>query len=291
MSGWFPVSGCTLDCVATPLAGLGRIGRAARWGGLVRALASGQRDGAGALRALRALGVTVQLLPVGETRRAGGVGSLVVANHVSWLDDVALLALLPGVRPVAKAEMADWPVVGRTARRNGTVFLDRARLSRLPGVVAEVAALLRAGHDVLVHPEGTTGCGAELHRFRPALFQAAIDAGAPVRPLALRYRLADGTGTSVAGYVGADSLWHSLGRVVATAGLVLEVHDLPLLSPGTDRRELAALAEYAIAQVTEAAAPTVGAHLVAGRALDRHRERRLRSAAAWMGARQVDPAA
>jgi hypothetical protein len=49
--------------------------------------------------------------------------------------------------------------------------------------------------------------------------------------------------------------------VLATRGLVVEVHLLPALDPaGADRRELAALAEYAIAEVTEARPPVVTAH-------------------------------
>jgi len=49
--------------------------------------------------------------------------------------------------------------------------------------------------------------------------------------------------------------------VLATRGLVVEVHLLPALDPSrADRRELAALAEYAIAAVTEARSPVVTAH-------------------------------
>jgi 1-acyl-sn-glycerol-3-phosphate acyltransferase len=189
-----------------------------------------------------------------------GQGALVVANHVSWVDDVALMSLLSGIRPVAKAEVATWPVLGDAARRSGAVFLDRARMTRLPAAVAEVAGILADGGRALVHPEGTTSCGAELGRFRPAFFQAALDAAVPVCPVALRYRTDDGSATAVAGYFGGDSLRRSLGRVAAARGLILEVHLLPPVEPRGSRRELAALAEYAIAAVTEARAPHRAAH-------------------------------
>jgi hypothetical protein len=79
----------------------------------------------------------------------------------------------------------------------------------------------------------TTSCGARLDRFRPALFQAAVDAAAAVCPVAIRHR--------------TDALT-----------LVVEVHLLPALEPaGADRRTLAALAEYAIAEVVEAGTPSV----------------------------------
>jgi len=246
---WFPTSDCAPACVDAPSTPAGRAARARRWTGLATALtgaAAGAPDAAA--RALAALGVEVRVLPPAVPWRPAGEGPapLVVANHVSWLDDVALMAVFPALRPVAKAEVAGWPVVGAAARRSGAVFLDRGSLRRLPGTVAEVAALLRDGVPVLVHPEGTTSCGTALRRFRPAIFQAAIDAGAPVCPVALRYRTPAGP-TAVAGYLGGDSLGRSLRRVVATRELVLELHQLAPLHPGEDRRSLAALAEYAVA--------------------------------------------
>jgi 1-acyl-sn-glycerol-3-phosphate acyltransferase len=202
-----------------------------------------------AARVLAALDVTVQVRGGLLAEPAPGPGTLIVANHVSWLDDVALMAALPGVRPVAKAEIGDWPLIGAQARRSGTVFLDRSRLRRLPHTVSEVAGILRGGQDVFLHPEGTTGCGVQLGRFRPAFFQAALEAGAEVRPVALRYRLRDRLATSVAGYVGEVSLRASLRRVVATSALVVELDVLPALRPGGDRRQMAAAAERAVAAV------------------------------------------
>ena len=256
MTGWFPVSSCTPTCL-DEVPGAGRATRARRWADVSRALARARRDDAAAAagRALAALGVAVEVFPPAVPWPGEGPGPLIVANHVSWVDDVALLALFPRVRAVAKAEVATWPVVGGWARRSGTVFLDRGSLRGLPASVAEVTTILRSGVPVLLHPEGTTACGAELGRFRPAFFQAAVDAGAPVCPVALRYRIADGGATAAAGYFGGDTLRRSLGRVLAARDLVLEVHQLPPLEPGRDRRELAALAEYAVAGVTEAAAP------------------------------------
>jgi len=134
----------------------------------------------------------------------------------------------------------------------------------LPAEVARVRDVLRSGSGVLVTPEGTTWCGAGMGKFRPAMFQAAIDAGAAVRPVAIRYRTEDGRPTSVAAFVGPESLIRSLRRVIATRGLVVEVHSLPALPAriSTDRRALALLAEYSIASVTESSAPIVARHPV-----------------------------
>ncbi|WP_167759173.1 lysophospholipid acyltransferase family protein [Blastococcus sp. TF02A-35] len=246
----------------TPAPPAGRTLRARRWTELSAALAGAAAGVPGAApRALAALGVELRVLPPAVPWRLAGEGPapLVVANHVSWLDDVALLAAFPALRPVAKVDVAAWPVVGAAARRSGAVFLDRGSLRRLPGTVAEVADLLRAGTPVLVHPEGTTSCGSRPGRFRPAFFQAAVDAGAPVCPVALRYRTPAGP-TAVAGYLGGDSLRRSLARVIATQGLVLELHQLAPLHPGSDRRDLAALAEYAVAAAAGGREPTRTPH-------------------------------
>jgi len=181
----------------------------------------------------------------------------VVSNSVSWLDDLALLTVLPAL-PVTSAGLGRRPVLGRLLRRAGVVLLDPARPRDLPTAVGQVADALRAGSAVSVHPEATASCGAEPGRFRPAFLQAAVDAAAPVCPVALRYRVHRGAGSAVAGQPAGEPLLRSLSRVLATRGLVVEVHLLPALDPaGAGRRELAVLAEHAVAAVTGTRPPVV----------------------------------
>ncbi|NIH81999.1 lysophospholipid acyltransferase family protein [Amycolatopsis viridis] len=189
----------------------------------------------------------VRLVVRGERLDGSGRGALVVNNHISWLDVVAIGAVRP-MRALAKQEIAGWPVLGTLVARGGSIFLDRERLSTLPATVAELASALRGGSLVNVTPEGTTWCGRASGRFRPAAFQAALDAGVPVRPLALRYRLADGRETTQPAFIGPESLIDSLKRVAALRGLVLEVTVCGEIAPGRagDRRELAALAEASV---------------------------------------------
>ena len=172
-------------------------------------------------------------------------GSLLVANHVSWLDIVALLAVEP-VALVAKHDVRNWPVIGVLARLSGSVFLDRTRPRLLPGAVGEVAAALRAGRSVAVFPEGTTFCGATRGRFRPAMFQAAVDAHAPVVPIAIRYD------STAAAFVGDDTLWNSVRRVAALRSLTITLVAASALRPaeGTDRRSLARAAQSSVAMTS-----------------------------------------
>jgi 1-acyl-sn-glycerol-3-phosphate acyltransferase len=257
-AGWLPASPCTPSCLAVPATTRSHLQVVLRLAVVASVLAV---TGAGAallprsrcrrwLRAgsrkmLRAAGVRVRLVGVWPEDE----GVLLVANHLSWIDVLAL-AGVANVRVLAKREVGQWPVIGRLARCGGALFLDRAGLRGLPAVIAALAAALRSGDSVAVFPEGTTWCGAAAGPFRRAAFQAALDVGAPVRPVAITLRHADGSPARAAAFVGEQSLLDSMLRVVRTRGLTCELTPLPLLRPTGDRRVLARRAEEAIAHVT-----------------------------------------
>lgn len=257
---WPPYSPCGPDCLPPP-ARPARLRSARRAAALLTVVGAavltlplvapfGRRATGVAMRhvfraVLGAAGIRLRVTGGSSFADEGGV--LVVANHLSWIDVLALGAVQP-VRMVAKREVGDWPVVGRVAARSGALFVDRTGLRALPGVVAETAAALRAGAVVGVFPEGTTWCGSAAGPFRRAVFQAAVDSGAPVRPVTLDLRAADGRPTTAAAFVGDETLAASLRRVLALDGLVCELTLHPVLrpGPGADRRTLAAQARQAV---------------------------------------------
>ncbi|MGK5742575.1 lysophospholipid acyltransferase family protein [Micromonospora sp. URMC 103] len=265
---WRPSSGCGEQCLPASdevptVPPLRRVGRLLAGAGMlllgvgVAALLPvlPARDGQAAVRAwargtARAFGVRLTVRGRLPRRRA-----LLVANHVSWLDILVVLAVAPA-RMVAKREVRSWPLVGLLATAAGTVFVDRSRPRDLPATVRGVADALRGGRAVAVFPEGTTWCAGEGAvdcrpggGFRPALFQAAVDAGAPVVPLRIGYRCAPtGHGTTAAAFLGEDTLLRSVRRVVAARGLEVSVTIGAALHPSADadRRVLARAAESAV---------------------------------------------
>jgi 1-acyl-sn-glycerol-3-phosphate acyltransferase len=255
-----PVSPCGAGCLGGQEPVVGRVRRVLRVTALVVVVLVGflgvvflpvaGRAGRGLLvrgvcrAVLIAMGV--ELVVRGAIPR-GGRGLLVVNNHTSWLDIVAVNAVRP-MRAVAKKDIAGWPVLGWLVTAAGSVYVDRENLRSLPGTVAALAGALRGGATVNVCPEGTTWCGLAHGRFRPALFQAAIDGGVPVLPVALRFRLADGGVTTAPAFIGDETIVDSVLRTAAVRGLVLEVHVRAEIAPGraADRHELAALAERAV---------------------------------------------
>jgi 1-acyl-sn-glycerol-3-phosphate acyltransferase len=199
---------------------------------------------------LRCLGVRITVSG-GPVRNLPGV--LVVSDHMSWLDVVAIGAVLPrsGWRAqplsfVARADVAGQFAVRLMARIIGVIPIDRASLRQLPGVVDTVATRLRAGHTVVAFPEGTTWCGLAFGPFYPAMFQAAIDAGRPVQPLRLRYHHQDGRVSTAPAFIGDDTLLRSIRRLLATRRTLARVYVESLELPGGDRRELARRCQAAV---------------------------------------------
>lgn len=227
-------------CVRHAVDPLSTVESIGRWVALARAV-SGPDLRTRARQVLDALGIRLAA-DMRQFSEPGPTGTLIVANHISWLDIVALLAVEPAGF-LAKREVASWPVIGRTARGLGTLFVDRHRLRALPASVAELAGALNSGRSVVAFPEATTWCSGPGGQFRRAPFQAALDAGAPVRPVRIEY-LQAGEPSTVAAFVGDDTLLASMRRVCAARQLEIRLLAMPAIEPADDRRALAARAQH-----------------------------------------------
>lgn len=193
---------------------------------------------------LRLMGVALQT----DGAPAPG-GALLVANHVSWLDILAVHAVLPHARFVAKADVKSWPLIARLVDAADTLYLERERKRDALRVVQLMAQALQQGQTVVVFPEGTTSDGHALLPFHANLLQAAIATGAPVQPVALRFSDALEPVSRAVEFVGATTLVQSLWRVACGEGLCVQVSLLaPRTAAHTDRRELGEALRADIAQ-------------------------------------------
>jgi 1-acyl-sn-glycerol-3-phosphate acyltransferase len=113
--------------------------------------------------------------------------ALVVANHVGYLDPLAILPVCPAA-PLAKSEVASWPIVGAIAGSLGVVFVRRADVHGRARALRRIHALLAGGVSVLNFPEGTTTSGDRVQPFARGGFGIAQRLGVPVVPVAIRYR-------------------------------------------------------------------------------------------------------
>jgi len=165
--------------------------------------------------------------------------TLMVANHVSWLDIFAINAVQP-TRFIAKAEIRRWPLLGWLCERGDTLFIDRARRHHTRDINKTMAAAMRGGDAFAVFPEGTTTHGDVLLPFHASLLQPALACEAKVSPVAIRYSRADGSLCVEADYVGDKTLVESLLQLLTQPQVHLHLHFLmPVECAGLHRREVA----------------------------------------------------
>jgi 1-acyl-sn-glycerol-3-phosphate acyltransferase len=204
-----------------------------------------------ATKMLRMMGIALQ---VEGAPHAGG--TLLVANHISWLDVMAVHAVCPQARFVSKADVRSWPLLSKLVDSAGTLYLERERKRDALRVVHAMAQALAAGETVAVFPEGTTSDGRALLPFHANLLQAAIATGTHIQPVALRFSDAHGAVSAAVEFVGDTTLLESLWRVAGGDGVVARIRLLPPVpSAGADRRALAASLRGRIGDALDQALP------------------------------------
>ena len=102
--------------------------------------------------------------------------TLLVANHISWLD-MYTLNTIDNWRFVAKSEVAGWPIIGIMAKQLGSIFHQRGNFRDAMRVKNSVAQLLRRGVRIAVFPEGTTTEGRRIQFFLPRAFSSRCRCG------------------------------------------------------------------------------------------------------------------
>lgn len=98
--------------------------------------------------------------------------TIVVSNHVSWLD-IPVIGSLHPLSFIAKSEVEGWPVIGLFARLQRSVFIDRQRRKATVEVNDALAHRLVKGEALVLFAEGTTSDGNRLLPFRSSLVGAA----------------------------------------------------------------------------------------------------------------------
>ncbi len=116
-----------------------------------------------------------------------GASTVLVANHQSYVDVVALLLVTPEM-PVflAKRELERVPFFGRAMKSRGDVFIDRARHDAATSTIERAARSIRPGAPLLVFPEGTRADAPRIGRFKKGAFHLAQLAHASLQPVGIR---------------------------------------------------------------------------------------------------------
>jgi 1-acyl-sn-glycerol-3-phosphate acyltransferase len=163
--------------------------------------------------------------------------ALLVCNHISWLD-ILVIHATRHCRFVSKSELRDWPVLGTLATGGGTLYIERAQRKDAMRMVKDMAQSLCKGDVLAVFPEGTTGDGMGMLPFHANLIQSAIEAEAPIQPIALQFVDAKTNTISMAArYIDDDTLLDSVWSTLNSRGLKAVVNFGELqTAQGRDRR-------------------------------------------------------
>jgi 1-acyl-sn-glycerol-3-phosphate acyltransferase len=169
--------------------------------------------------------------------------SLLVSNHVSWLD-ILVLAGATGCRFVSKAELQDHWLLSWLADQNATLYVRRDARGAAGEQARELREALIGPQPVALFPEGTTGPGDRLLPFRSTLLSAVAPApeAVEVRAAAIDY----GTAASEIGWHGETGVENVLRLLGRKGTLPVTVHLLPSLPVSDDRKRIAAEAQRVI---------------------------------------------
>jgi len=186
---------------------------------------------------------------------------LFVSNHVSWADILVIGSIAP-IAFVSKSEVADWPIVGVTARLQRTVFVDRTRRHQTGDAVAEIVKRLASGTSVVLFAEGTSSDGNRVLPFRSALVGAVKEAGVHgilIQPMSICYTGLHGVPmgrqhrTLVAWYGDLDLLPHLKAFIARGAIDAVVSYGEPFAADGeVDRKAMTKRLEGVVRQLTAA---------------------------------------
>ena len=175
-------------------------------------------------RIVRILGIEVEVygeLPSKKNQE----GLMFVSNHVSWID----IPLIGGIQEtcfLSKAEVRDWPLIGKLAEGTGTLFIKRGSgdAKRVTGLIAERA---NEGHSVLFFPEGTTTDGSSVKTFHRKLFKAGEQTQAYFCPVVISYEV-EGEAINPVAFIDDDEFTEHLWHLLSFPHIKARVEFLPM---------------------------------------------------------------
>ncbi len=179
-------------------------------------------------------------------------GLLIVSNHVSYVDVLAISSLVPSVF-ITSVELGSTLFLGMLARLGGSIFVERRKSSGLKKEIALIARALEEGLFVTLFPEGTTSNGESVQPFKNSLFDAAVAARVDVLPVCLRYMYVNGKRITAASrdsifYYGGTPFSRHIPRLLSLTSVDIEIIPLKLIrqQDSGSRKDLAAQAHSAI---------------------------------------------
>ena len=191
---------------------------------------------------------------------------MIIANHISWMDIVALSTIAP-VCFIAKSEVARIPFAGLLARLQRSVFIVREERRNSANQAREIASRLMAGDIMVLFAEGTTGMGDQILPFKSSLLGAAQFAVSQakaqkvkIQPVTIAYTHTHGVLNARrqrvrASWPGTIELLPHAGQMIRQGAIDVEVSFAPAMNfeSGDKRRIIANQAQAAVTKMYQEA--------------------------------------
>lgn len=186
---------------------------------------------------------------------------LLISNHMSYIDILVLSSIQPCVF-VTSVDMGEQFFLGDMAELGGSIFIERRHRGQIEHDIGVMADTLRAGHNVVIYPEGTSSNGERVLPFKKSLLMSAVRAGVDIMPICVKYTEINHEPFSIANrdkvcwYGDMTFLPHMLG-LMSLKQVKVELHFLkPIpVKPDSTRAELS---DHAYAAISAAYGQPLG---------------------------------
>lgn len=171
--------------------------------------------------------------------------SLLVGNHIGFIDIVCLVALRNAVF-ITSLEMKNTPVLGQIADLGGCAYVNRKSRTSIQDELKGLVEVLKQGFRVVLYAESVASNGEQVLPFKKTLLMAAGMSEKPIRPFVFNFVKINGGPVkyeqrdSVCWY-GDQTFFPAIWRSLKLDSVACEIEFLPLVyaEPNEDRSALA----------------------------------------------------
>lgn len=164
--------------------------------------------------------------------------SLLVGNHMGFIDIVCLLSLQPAVF-ITSRELRETPFLGQIAEMGACAYVDRKNRMKIQEELMDIVNVLKQGFRVVLFAESVASNGEQVLPFKKTLMMSSGFSHRPIRPFCFNFRKVNGGPVlfehrdSLCWY-GDQTFFGSVWRSFLLDSIECEIEFLPLVDVHID---------------------------------------------------------